>query len=116
VTGFTVNRDRHRFAVFHDADTLVLERKQHEMVDLITEPLHDPFELDEIEDEPALLVERPFNRNPRAVIVAVQSFATMTREGDEVRRREDQIILGHRNAEVTASLHEALSLHFSPLT
>ena len=72
------------------------------MIDLVAEPLHDPFQLDEVEDEPALFVERTFDRHTRTVVVPVQTFAAMARKGDEVRRREYQVVLGDRNAELTA--------------
>jgi hypothetical protein len=72
------------------------------MIDLVAQPLHDALQLDEVEDEPALLVQVAFDRDARAIVVAVQSFAAMPGERDEVRRGKDQIVFRHRNAEFPA--------------
>ena len=61
------------------------------------------LQLDEVEDEPALFVERALDRHARTVVVPVQPLAAVPGEGDEVRRREDQIVLLDRDAELTAT-------------
>jgi hypothetical protein len=72
------------------------------VIDLVTQAAHDPLELDEVEHEPGLLVERALDRYAHTVVVAVQPFTAMPGERDEVRRGEDEIVLGDRDAELAA--------------
>ena len=90
-----------------------LERQQDLVIDLVAQLLHEALEHHEVEDEPRVLVERALERDAHAIVVAVQPFASMPGERDEVRRREDQIVLRDGDAELTAMLHRAL--HAPPL-
>jgi hypothetical protein len=78
------------------------------VVDLVAELAHDALERDEVEDVPAFGVECAFDYHARAIVVAVQRLAAMAGEGDEVRGGEDQIVLRHRDAILTAVPHHRL--------
>jgi hypothetical protein len=80
------------------------------VIDLIAEALHDPLQLDEVENEPGLFVQAAFDGDAHAVVVPVEPLTPMAREGDEMGRREDQIVLGNRHAVFAASVHEVLQM------
>ena len=66
-------------------DARTAERKQDAVIDFLAQLPHQPLQLEEVEDEPVLRVQRPFHGHPHAVVVAVQPFAPMTGKRDEVR-------------------------------
>ena len=80
-----------------------MERQQDLVVDRVAQAAHQLLERHEVEDEPGLLVQSALNRHPGAVVVAVQPFAAMAGERDEVRRGEHEVILRNRDAELTAA-------------
>ena len=107
-------RDGHGFAGFAKLNLWILERKQDLVIDLVAQAPHDFLEDREVEHEPAFLVERALDGDARAVVVPVQSLAPVAGERDEVRRREHQIVLRHRYAELTA-VHRVLRQKASSL-
>src|SRR5688572_11007990 len=107
VARLAVDADANDLAILVDLDAIALEREQHQMVDFVAEPFHDPLQLDEIEHEPRFFVERALDRDPHAVVMTVQTLAPMARERDEVGGREDEIVLGDRNAVIAPRRHDA---------
>lgn len=102
VTGFPIDRDAHRFVVLGDLNPLALQREQDLVIDCSAQPLHDRPELHEVEDKPCFRVEPTLQADADAVVVAVKTFAPVARQRDEMRGSEGQLVLGDRDAKITA--------------
>ena len=99
VARFAVHGDMHRVGGVGDDQLRVPQRQE----DLVIHRVHHPpgrlLEHAEVHDEADLVVERALDGNAQPVVVAVQRLALVAAEGDEVRRREDQVVLAHRHTE-----------------
>src|SRR5262249_42609429 len=65
----------------------------------------------EIEDEMGLRIEATLDGDASAVVVAVQRLAAVAGERDEMGGREDEVVLRHRYAKLTARRHGPNFLH-----
>jgi hypothetical protein len=66
------------------------------VIELGGEATHDLLHRGEVDHEPALGFETAFDEQADAIVVAVEFFAAMPGERNEVGGREDQIFLGDR--------------------
>ena len=76
----------------------VLRRQQNMMVQIVDDLLHRVAESDEVEDV-TVLVKRAGKFDGRAPVVAMQPFADVAVESNEVRGAEDQMIFGNSHTE-----------------
>ena len=81
------------------------------MVDLVAQLFHDLLDDHEIEHEPGVFVELSLERDTRAIVVAVEALAPVAGKRDEMRRREDEMVLCDRYLELTTPRHFFLPNH-----
>jgi len=72
------------------------------VVQLVGDPLHHALECGKVEDEPALRLEASLDHGAGPVVVAVQGFAPVASERDEVSRGEDEVYSGGAVSPVAA--------------
>lgn len=92
---FVANLDL--FSRAFDSNQAVLGGKEHTVIEFVDDLAGEVFEQDEIGDV-MILVEFVFDLDRRPVIMAVESFATVSRICDEMTRAEDKIIFCHADA------------------
>jgi hypothetical protein len=87
-----------------EVDDRVFRRQHHAMVEIFGDRFRQFLQGDEVEDVKRARIEVAFDLDGGAVVVAVQAFAAVAFEADEVSRAEDEMIF--RDAHFVSFSHD----------